>query len=112
MTLDELIEWVDEAMVRLPRGKKSRERVKHARRLYDMLDVLGCNWELRDDWHQVAVKVAKVLKEPAPEEPTRPSGRPRNRRPPKRRPAAAPPPAKASPWPAPTKRRLAKKPAR
>jgi hypothetical protein len=64
MTLDELIEWVDEAMNRLPRGRKAGERVKHARTLYGMIDPLGCNWELRDDWHGLAVKVAKVLKEP------------------------------------------------
>src|SRR5258706_14392956 len=110
MTLDELIEWVDEAMNRLPRGRKASERVKHARTLYGMLDPLGCNWELRDDWYRLAVKVARVLKESAPEEPSRPSGRPRKRKPPPR--PSAPPRVKASPWPAPSKRRLAKKPVR
>jgi len=111
MTLDDLVEWVDEAMGRLPQGRKVRERVKHVRSLYRMLDPLGCNWELRDDWHRLAVKVAKVLKDPAPESPSKPSGRPRKRQPP-RRPSAPPPRAKASPWPEPSKRRLAKKPVR
>ncbi|HEX7680607.1 MAG TPA: DEAD/DEAH box helicase, partial [Thermoanaerobaculia bacterium] len=112
MTLDALIEWVDEAMVRLPRGAKVRERVKHARRLYNMLDVLGCNWELRDDWHRLAVKVAKLLKEPAPDSPSKPSGGPRKRTPPRRRSSAPFPASKGSPWPAPSKRKLAKKPVR
>jgi hypothetical protein len=111
MTLDELIDWVDEAMDRLPHGVKTRERVKHVRSLYRMLDPLGCNWEHRDDWHRLATKVAKVLKVPTPESPSKPSGRARKRKPP-RRPSAPPPRPKASPWPEPSKRRLAKKPAR
>jgi hypothetical protein len=109
MTLDDLIEWVDEAMDRLPAGRKTRERAKHVRSLYRMLDPLGCNWEHRDDWHRLAVKVAKVLKEPAPESPSKQSGRSRKRKPPRR--PSPPPPVKASPWPEPSKRRLAKKPA-
>jgi hypothetical protein len=111
MTLDDLVEWVDEAMERLPPGRKSRERVQHARTLYGTLDPLGCNWELREDWHRLAVKLAKVLKEPAPEEPSKPSGRPRKRKP-KRRPSAPPARSKGSPWPEPVKRKLAKKPLR
>ena len=112
MTLDALIEWVDEAMPRLRAGGKVRERVKHVRRLYNMLDALGCNWELRDDWHRLAVKVAKLLKEPVPESPSKPSGHPRKRTPRRRRSSEPFTPPKASPWPAPTKRKLAKKPVR
>jgi ATP-dependent DNA helicase PIF1 len=112
MTLDELVEWVDVSMELLPRGRKTRERVRHVRMLYGMLDPLGCNWELRDDWHKLAVKLAKILKESAPESPSKPSGRPRKRKPRRPRPSAPPPPVKGSPWPAPSKRRLAKKPAR
>jgi hypothetical protein len=37
MTLDDLIEWVDERMERLPRDREARDRAKHVRRLYPML---------------------------------------------------------------------------
>jgi ATP-dependent DNA helicase PIF1 len=72
LTLDELIDWVDGAMLRLPRNRGARDRVKHVRRLYRMLDEQGCDWSYRSEWHLLAVKVAKLVKEPEPEKPARP----------------------------------------
>lgn len=78
MTLDELVDWIDEAMERLPRDR-ARDRVRHVRRLYGILDEQGPDWDFRHEWHGLAVKVAKVLKEPAPPtvdaRPTAPSAR-------------------------------------
>src|SRR5229473_8449247 len=69
MTLDDLIEWVDERMERLPRDREARDRVKHVRRLYRMLDPNGYDWSLRNEWHALAVKVAALVKEPTPKKP-------------------------------------------
>jgi ATP-dependent DNA helicase PIF1 len=71
MTLDALIEWIDAAMQRLP--KKTSPRAQHVRRLYAILDARGCDWSLRSDWHALAVKVARLVKARAPEEPEPPS---------------------------------------
>lgn len=83
MTLDAIIEWLDAAMQRLPKkralGGKQSDRVKHVRRLYAILDARGCDWTYRSDWHTLAVKVAKLLKEPAPEAPEPPSPHARTR---------------------------------
>jgi ATP-dependent DNA helicase PIF1 len=73
VTLDELIDWVDGAMLRLPRNRGARDRVKHLRRLYRLLDEQGCDWNFRDDWHALAVKVAGLVKEPEPEKPVPPA---------------------------------------
>lgn len=103
MTLDALIEWLDAAMRRLPKKQAVRDRVKHVRRLYAMLDAKGCDWAYRNDWHSLAVKVAKLIKEPAPEEPSPPSPEAAKRKP--TQPAQVPRKQKQ-------KRELAKKPAR
>jgi hypothetical protein len=73
MTLDALIEWLDAAMHRLPKKAAVRDRVQHVRRLYARLDTMGVDSAFRNDWHALAVKVAKLIKEPAPEEPGAPS---------------------------------------
>jgi ATP-dependent exoDNAse (exonuclease V) alpha subunit len=80
MTLDDLVEWVDDAMERLPRGRDAR-RVRHIRRMYRLLDNEGSAWSVRGDWHALAVKIATLLEEPAPDEPSSPSKRERKRKP-------------------------------
>lgn len=121
MTLDELIDWVDDAMVRLPLGHSVRPSIKHVRRLYRVLDKKGSEWKLREPWHALAVKVAKALGEDAPGKPSTQSTEPHKRTPwrsKERSPKAKAKPAR-SPWPPrderklpPAVRRLAKKPAR
>ncbi len=115
MTLDELIDWVDDAMARLPLKGEARDRVKHVRRIYGLLDRQGVEWDLRDEWHALAVKLANLLKLPAPKKPKDPSSTPRERTPsqppeskprPRKEPVKRPPPLPAG------RRRLAKKPAR
>jgi hypothetical protein len=106
MTLDVLIEWLDDAMRRLPKKKEARDRVKHVRRLYALLDAKGCDWTHRGDWHALAVKVAKLVKEPPPEVPERPG---RNAK--ARARQVAPPPEKPRREARP-RRELAKKPKR
>lgn len=75
MTFDELIDWVEAAMARLPRNRAARDRVKHLRKIYRLLAEGGWQWEYRNEWHLLATKVAKLLKEPAPGKPTRSPGR-------------------------------------
>jgi hypothetical protein len=43
MTLDELVDWVDDAMVRLPSSKDTA----HLRRMYAQLDGVGVEWAFR-----------------------------------------------------------------
>ncbi|HEX3578517.1 MAG TPA: AAA family ATPase, partial [Thermoanaerobaculia bacterium] len=81
MTLDDLVEWVDAAMARLPSGMVQRKRSKHARKLYRILDKEGCQWELREPWYVLALKVARLLNEPAPEKPSEQSPEQRTRTP-------------------------------
>jgi hypothetical protein len=81
MTLDDLVEWVDAAMARLPSGMVNRKRSRHVRKLYRLLDEQGCQWELREPWFELALKVAKLLDEPAPEKPTESSPEARARTP-------------------------------
>lgn len=107
MTFDELIEWVEAAMARLPRNRAARDRVKHLRKVYRLLAEDGWQWEFRNAWHQLATKIAKLLKEPAPGKPTRSAGR-RARVAERDRDGSA----RRSPWPAgetAPPRRLAKK---
>jgi ATP-dependent DNA helicase PIF1 len=106
MTLDVLIEWLDDAMRRLPKKKEARDRIKHVRRLYALLDAKGCDWAHRGDWHALAVKVAKLVKEPPPEVPERP-----DRKAKARARQIAPPPEKPR-WGTRPRRELAKKPKR
>ncbi|MEO8378695.1 MAG: DEAD/DEAH box helicase [Acidobacteriota bacterium] len=106
MTLDALIEWLDAAMHRLPKKAAVRDRVKHLRRLYARLDVMGVDWAYRKDWHALAVKVAKLIKEPAPEEPGEPSAEAKERK--SVQPATAPYKKKEKK----AKRELARKPKR
>ncbi|MGZ8867471.1 MAG: ATP-dependent DNA helicase [Thermoanaerobaculia bacterium] len=80
MTLDALIRWIDDAMHRLPSSRPARDRIKHIRRLYLALDSMGLDWSLRADWHALAVKIAAVMNEAAPPEPSRPSAKVRERR--------------------------------
>ncbi|MGH9424181.1 MAG: hypothetical protein ACRD3J_29690, partial [Thermoanaerobaculia bacterium] len=81
MTLDDLIDWVDDAMVRLPLGHSVRPGIKHVRRLYRVLDKKGSEWELREPWHALAAKVAKLLGERVPEKAAEPSPQPGKRTP-------------------------------
>jgi ATP-dependent DNA helicase PIF1 len=109
MKLDALIAWIDEAVPRLPK-KKAAARVKHVRRLYEILDARGSDWTLRQDWHALGVKLAHLLKEPAPDEVDEVSAEAsvRERK-------IAPPPDKKRSWAkakANRRRELAKKPAR
>jgi ATP-dependent DNA helicase PIF1 len=117
MTLDDLVEWVDAAMARLPSGMVNRKRSKHARKLYRILDEEGGQWELREPWHVLAVKVARLLNETAPEKATEASAEPRVRSPwrspepppPKKaKRAEKPPPIERGRVERPTRRRLAK----
>lgn len=105
MTLDALIEWLDAAMHRLPKKAALRDRVQHVRRLYARLDVMGVDVAFRNDWHALAVKVAKLIKEPLPEEPGAPSAKAKKRK--ATQPAPAPYRKKEK-----QKRELAKKPKR
>lgn len=125
MTLDDLIEWVDERMERLPRDREGRDRVKHVRRLYRMLDPIGYEWSLRHEWHALAVKVAALVKEPTPKKPRVESSQPRKRERDRwREPVPSPLKKRRAPIPVAvkkprppeqprvTRRRLAKKPGR
>jgi hypothetical protein len=119
MTLDDLIDWVDDAMVRLPLGHSVRPSIKHVRRLYRVLDKKGSAWELREPWHALAVKVAKALGEDAPGKPSTQSTEAHKRTPwrskehspiPKAKPARAPWPPRDEHKLPPAVRRRAKKP--
>jgi hypothetical protein len=81
MTLDDLVEWVDAAMSRLPSGREVRNRVRHLRQLYRILDKEGPRWKFREPWHALASKVARLLNETAPEKPTKSSPQQRTRTP-------------------------------
>lgn len=105
MTLDALIEWLDDAMRRLPK-RRSHDRVRHVRRLYALLDAKGSDWTFRRDWHALAVKVAKLVKERPPEEPESPGSKTKARTR-----QIAPPPEKPRRAVKP-RRELAKKPKR
>jgi len=72
MTLSELVEWVDDALARLRTSRKTREPVKHVRKMYRILDEQGPDWEFHREWHALAVKVAKLLGEPEPAKPHSP----------------------------------------
>ncbi|HVT43429.1 MAG TPA: DEAD/DEAH box helicase [Thermoanaerobaculia bacterium] len=112
MTLDELIAWVDIAMERLPRSRAKRDRVGHLRRLYRILDEQGCDWELRREWHALAIKLAKLLGEPEPASPSPPSSKAAR---PRKPPTASPNRFQSSKWSGPARkrrRRLAAKPER
>jgi hypothetical protein len=117
MTLDDLVEWVDAAMARLPSGMVNPKRAKHVRKLYRILDEEGCDWRFREPWYALALKAARLLNETAPEKPTASLPEPRARTP--RRPPEPPParkPKRAEKPPIierrrderPTRRRLAK----
>jgi len=93
MTLDDLVEWVDAAMERLPSGRDVRNRVKHVRQLYRILDKEGPRWKFREPWYALALKVARLLNATAPEKPTKSSSEPRTRTP--WRSPEPPPPRKA-----------------
>lgn len=113
MTLDDLIEWVDERMERLPRDREVRDRVKHVRRLYRMLDPKGYDWSLRNEWHALAVKVAALVKAPTPKKPRVESRHARKREREPREPMPAPVKKPRPPeQPRVTRRRLATKPGR
>jgi ATP-dependent DNA helicase PIF1 len=113
MTLDDLVEWVDAAMARLPSGMANRKRSKHARKLYRLLDGKGCEWELREPWYALALKVARLLSETPPAQPQEASSEPRVRTP--WRPPEPSPPKKAKKKrtePPPVERRRDERPAR
>jgi hypothetical protein len=112
MTLDDLVEWVDAAMARLPSGIVNGKRAKHSRKVYRILDKQGCTWELREPWYALALKVARLLNETAPEKPSAMSPEPRTRipwRPPEKSP---PKKTKRTPKPPAIDRRREERPAR
>jgi ATP-dependent DNA helicase PIF1 len=114
MTLDDLVNWVDVAMARLPSGIVNRKRAKHARKLYRLLDEKGCEWELREPWYALALKVARLLNETPPEKPDEASIERRVRTPWR---SAQPSPAKKekkkrAEQPSPVERRRDERPAR
>jgi hypothetical protein len=76
---DELIDWVEGAIPRLPDDRGSRPRVKHVRRMYRLLAESCTEWEYAKDWTNLARKVAVLLHEPIPPKPKRSKGhRPKN----------------------------------
>ena len=81
MSLDDLVEWVDAAMARLPSGREIRNRVKHVRQLYRILDKEGPRWKFREPWYALASKIARLLNETAPEKPMKTSAGQRTRTP-------------------------------
>jgi len=111
MTLDDLVGWVDAAMARLPGGMMNRKRSRHARKLYRILDQQGCQWELREPWHALAVKVARLLDEAVPEPASEVSPEPRTRTP-WRPPEPPPKPKRAERPPRVWERRDDERPAR
>jgi ATP-dependent DNA helicase PIF1 len=111
MTLDDLVEWVDAAMARLPSGIVNRKRAKHVRKLYRILDDEGCDWNIREPWYALALKVARLLNETAPEKPTEHLPEPRTRTP-WRPPAPAPKKLKCADKPPPVEQRRDERPTR
>jgi ATP-dependent DNA helicase PIF1 len=109
VTFDELIDWVEGAMDRLPGERGSRQRVKHVRRMYRVLAESCIEWEYWKDWHALSIKVAALVKEPVPENPTRSPGHQPQLGPPDRA-SKKERAARKSPWmdSAKTERRLAK----
>jgi ATP-dependent DNA helicase PIF1 len=67
VTLDELVQWVEEAVARLPEGGATRERAAHVRRMHDLL--VEADEPLANDWHALAKKIAKLIGEKAPPKP-------------------------------------------
>jgi hypothetical protein len=112
MTLDDLVEWVDAAMARLPSGIVNRKRAKHARKLYRLLDEKGCDWELREPWYALALKVARLLSETPPEKPEEASSEPRVRTPWRPPEPSTPKKQKRTYKPPPIERRRDERPAR
>ena len=113
MTFDELIDWVEEAIPRLPADHARRQRVKHVRQMYKLLAESCIEWSFWQDWHALSKKIAKLVHEAVPPTPKRsPGHRPRSLPPDratrKERKERAP---RRSPWPDAGKpeRRLAKK---
>jgi ATP-dependent DNA helicase PIF1 len=112
MTLNDLVAWVDAAMARLPSGMVNRKRARHVRKLYRLLDPQGSEWHLREPWHLLALKVAKLLNETAPEKPTEYSLEPRARTPWRSPEPPAPRKPKRAEKPPPVERRRDERPAR
>ena len=112
MTLDDLVEWVDAAMARLPSGMVNRKRAKHVRKLYRLLDPQGAEWHLREQWYLLALKVAKLFDEPPPERASATSPEPRPRTPWHSQEPTPPRKAKRTEKARPVKRREEERPAR
>ncbi|MEA2238990.1 MAG: ATP-dependent helicase [Thermoanaerobaculia bacterium] len=74
MTFDELIDWVEAAMDRLPGDRASRQRVKHVRRMYKVLAESCSEWDYWKDWHALSKKVAALVGEATPQSPKRSPG--------------------------------------
>lgn len=83
MKLENLIEWVEEHLERLPAD--GTRGVGHVRRLHAVLDEVGADWSFRNEWHSLARKIAKILVITPPEKVTgggrEQRGRDRKRRP-------------------------------
>jgi hypothetical protein len=114
VTFDELIDWVEGAIPRLPADHGLRQPVKHVRRMYKVLAESCIEWAYWKDWHALSKKIASLIHEPAPLKPTRSPGHQPRQGPPERtaRKDRKERPPRKSPWmdavvkPA---RRLAKK---
>lgn len=110
VTFDELIDWVEGAMARLPGDRGQRQRVKHVRRMYKVLAESCIEWSYWKDWHALSKKVAALLEEPVPASPKRSPGHQPRQGPPDRSARKERGPRR-SPWmdAAKPERRLAKK---
>lgn len=95
MKLEELIEWVEQHLPKLPKGRM--KGLAHIQRMYGILEDVGADWSFRMEWHALARKIAGLLKVPAPEkasggggERKEASSRERRRKPKERRLATKP----------------------
>jgi hypothetical protein len=104
VTFDDLIDWVEGAMAKLPAKGAARDRAKHVRRMYWLLAENCFEWEYAKDWHALAGKIAKLLGEPAPGMPARSKGHQPRSSAPKRSPRSD-----RAAYPKPAKRKLARK---
>lgn len=66
MKFAELIEWIDDALLRTIEQGVARERRDHVRRLYKILTRAGDEELYARDWISLAAKIAKLLGEAAP----------------------------------------------
>jgi len=66
MTFDQILDWVDAALLRLEEREVPRDRRAHVLRMYDVLDRAGNEERLAKDWLALANTIAKHLEEERP----------------------------------------------